>query len=151
MLIVRLANVERLRITTESEDTVRSKGIWSPTSYVALVGPIVRIASTFAIIVKGPGSVLQARRGTKALLHRCDGWVRVCAGSGPDQCAVREWRVSSTAQVSILSQPCQAGTGSEVKVPLKDTLNPTNYVALFGAIAQILASTVAIIIVAREL
>jgi len=36
-------------------------------------------------------------------------------------------------------------------VPLKDTSNPTNYAGLFGAIAQILASTVAIIVVATKL
>ena len=41
--------------------------------------------------------------------------------------------------------------GSEVNVPLKDTSNPTNKVALFGAIAQILASTVAIIAIATRL
>jgi SLBB domain len=41
--------------------------------------------------------------------------------------------------------------GSEVSVPLKDTSNPTNKVALFGAIAQILASTVAIIAIATKL
>ena len=41
------------------------------------------------------------------------------------------------------------GPGSEVFVPATDPLAPhTDYVALFGAIAQILASTVAIIVVA---
>ena len=39
------------------------------------------------------------------------------------------------------------GPGSEVFVPVKDTTGRTNYVALFGAIAQILASTVAIVVV----
>ena len=43
------------------------------------------------------------------------------------------------------------GPGSEVTVPVKDMSNPTNKVALFGAIAQILASTVAIIVVATRL
>jgi hypothetical protein len=42
--------------------------------------------------------------------------------------------------------------GSEVSVPAKDPNAPhTDYVALFGAIAQVLASTVAIIVVAAEL
>jgi len=40
---------------------------------------------------------------------------------------------------------------SEVTVPPKDTSNTTSYAALFGAIAQILASTVAIIVVATKL
>src|SRR3989475_534930 len=39
------------------------------------------------------------------------------------------------------------GPGSEVFVPVKDTTAGTNYVALFGAMAQILASMVAIIVV----
>jgi len=39
------------------------------------------------------------------------------------------------------------GPGSEVFVPVKDTTGRTNYVALFTAIAQILASTVAIVVV----
>ena len=43
------------------------------------------------------------------------------------------------------------GPGSEVFVPSKDPNEPrTDKVALFGAIAQILASTVAIIVVARR-
>ena len=42
------------------------------------------------------------------------------------------------------------GPGAEVTVPVKDTSNPTNKAALFGAIAQILASTVAIIVVATR-
>jgi protein involved in polysaccharide export with SLBB domain len=39
------------------------------------------------------------------------------------------------------------GPGAEVLVPVKDTTEKTNYVALFGAIAQIVASTVTIIYV----
>jgi hypothetical protein len=42
------------------------------------------------------------------------------------------------------------GPGSEVFVPAKDLSQRTDYVALFGAIAQILASTVAIIVVATR-
>ena len=43
------------------------------------------------------------------------------------------------------------GPGSEVLVPFKDPNAPhTDYVSLFGAIAQILASTVAIIVVATR-
>ena len=42
------------------------------------------------------------------------------------------------------------GPGSEVFVPAKDPSERTDYVALFGAIAQILASTVAIVVVATR-
>ncbi|HYT81909.1 MAG TPA: hypothetical protein VEK86_00560, partial [Gemmatimonadales bacterium] len=42
------------------------------------------------------------------------------------------------------------GPGSEVFVPVRDTTQHTNYVQLFGSIAQIVASTVAIIVVAGK-
>jgi protein involved in polysaccharide export with SLBB domain len=42
------------------------------------------------------------------------------------------------------------GPGSEVFVPARDSTDRTNYVALFGAIAQILASTVAIVVVVTK-
>ena len=43
------------------------------------------------------------------------------------------------------------GPGSEVFVPVKDTLARTDWVALAGAIAQILASVVTIAVVATKL
>ena len=43
------------------------------------------------------------------------------------------------------------GPGAEVTVPVKDTSHPTDKVALFGAIAQILASTLAIVLLATKL
>lgn len=42
------------------------------------------------------------------------------------------------------------GPGSEVFVPVKDTTQHKDYTAIFGAIAQIVASTVAIIVVATR-
>src|SRR2546429_9405089 len=42
------------------------------------------------------------------------------------------------------------GPGSEVFVPARDSTERTNYVALVGAVAQILASTVAIIVGLRR-
>ncbi len=42
------------------------------------------------------------------------------------------------------------GPGSEVFVPVKDTTEKVNYMALVGGLAQILASTVAIIVVLRR-
>ena len=35
-------------------------------------------------------------------------------------------------------------------MPVKDTTAGTNYVALFGAIAQIMASTIAIVVIATR-
>ena len=51
----------------------------------------------------------------------------------------------------FFSNDPKPGPGAEVYVPPKDLTAPhTDYVALFGAIAQILASTVAIIVVAKQ-
>ena len=51
----------------------------------------------------------------------------------------------------LSSSDPEPGPGSEVFVPPKDLTAPhTDYVALFAAIAQILASTVAIIVVAKQ-
>jgi len=54
-----------------------------------------------------------------------------------------------TRNTCFLPTDPNPGPGSEVMVPVKDLANPTNYVALVSAIAQILASTVRIIVVAR--
>ena len=62
---------------------------------------------------------------------------------------VRGRRGGYAAQMVVLSE--RSDCGGEATVPLKDTSNPTNYAQLFGAIAQILASTVAIIVVATKL
>jgi protein involved in polysaccharide export with SLBB domain len=47
----------------------------------------------------------------------------------------------------VFSSAPEPGPGSEVFVPLKDPSERTDYVSLFGAIAQLLASTLAIIVV----
>jgi len=60
-----------------------------------------------------------------------------------------EVRTKHKKLVFFTSSPTPA-PGSEVYVPVKDLSHPTDYVALFGAIAQILASTVAIIVVATR-
>jgi hypothetical protein len=59
--------------------------------------------------------------------------------------------VETPHKVLFFTSSPTPGPGSEIVVPVKDTSNPTNKVALFGAIAQILASTVAIIAIATKL
>ncbi len=53
--------------------------------------------------------------------------------------------------ISWLAALPGSGLGSEVVVLTKDLSHPTDKVALFGAIAQILASSVAIIAIATNL
>jgi len=56
-----------------------------------------------------------------------------------------------TKQKSFLySSNPEPGPGSEVFVPAKDSTAHTDWVAMAGAIAQILAATVAIIVVATQ-
>jgi len=74
--------------------------------------------------------------------------VIVFARGGADWCA----RVVRTRHRSIFGggDPTP-GPGSEVFVPTEDpNAKKTDYVSLFGAIAQILASTIAIIVVVRR-
>ena len=42
------------------------------------------------------------------------------------------------------------GPGAEVFVPTKDLNHPTDYVALFAAIAQILTASLAMILIAKK-
>ncbi len=51
--------------------------------------------------------------------------------------------------VFISSAP-KPGPGSEVFVPVRDTTEHTNYVQIVGSIAQIIASTIAIIVLATK-
>ncbi len=55
--------------------------------------------------------------------------------------------VRTTRKPLFVSRTPKPGPGSEEFVPVRDTTERTNCVQLFGAIAQILASTVAIIVV----
>ena len=55
--------------------------------------------------------------------------------------------VRTRQRTLFVSSDPKPGPGSEVFVPVKDTTEKTNYVALVGGIAQILASMVAIIVV----
>ncbi len=51
----------------------------------------------------------------------------------------------------FFSSSPKPGPGSEVFVPVRDTTQGTNYVQLFGSIAQIIASTVTAIYVIKHL
>jgi len=99
--------------------------------------------------VNSPGSVLY-RRGAKL-----DYYLSAAAASRgrrkeAGERAVRERR-GPDAPWRPVRQQSHAGAGSEVVVPFKDPNAPhTDTVALFGAIAQILASTVAIIVIAKR-
>ncbi len=109
--------------------------------------PSVRVTGA----VNSPGSVL-FRRGASLdyYLSAAGGFTRV-AEKGQVSVRYANGEVRTRRRSLLFSSNPAPGPGSEVLVPFKDPNAPhTDTVALVGAIAQILASTVAIIVVARR-
>jgi protein involved in polysaccharide export with SLBB domain len=101
--------------------------------------------------VNSPGSVLYRRgAGLDYYLSAAGGFNRV-ADKGAVSVRLANGEVRTKSRWLFVSNSPTPGPGSEVFVPAKDPNEPrTDKVALFGAIAQILASTVAIIVVATR-
>src|SRR5438093_153437 len=59
-------------------------------------------------------------------------------------------QVRTRRRALLVSSDPKPGPGSEVFVPVRDTTQHVNYVQLIGGIAQIVASTIAIIVVATK-
>ncbi len=109
--------------------------------------PSVRVTGA----VNSPGSVL-FRRGASLdyYLGAAGGFTRA-AEKGEVSVRYANGEVRTRRRSLFFSSNPAPGPGSEVLVPAKDPNAPhTDTVALVGAIAQILASTVAIIVVARR-
>jgi protein involved in polysaccharide export with SLBB domain len=109
--------------------------------------PSVRVSGA----VNSPGSVLYRRgAGLDYYLSAAGGFNRV-ADKGAVSVRFANGEVRTKSRFLFVSTSPSPGPGSEVVVPAKDPNEPrTDKVALFGAIAQILASTVAIIVVATR-
>lgn len=109
--------------------------------------PSVRVAGA----VNSPGSVLYRRgAGLDYYLSAAGGFSRV-ADKGGVSVRFANGEVRTKSRWLFVSTSPTPGPGSEVFVPAKDPNEPrTDMVALVGAIAQILASTVAIIVVATR-
>ena len=109
--------------------------------------PSVRVAGA----VNAPGSVLYKKGAGLGYYIDAAGGFAYTADKGRASVRYADGEVHTRHKFLFFRSDPVPGPGSEVNVPLKDTSNPTNYAALFGAIAQILASTVAIIVVATKL
>ena len=108
--------------------------------------PSVRVTGA----VNSPGSVLY-RNGARLdyYLSAAGGFTR-SAEKGQVSVRFANGEVRTRGHGLFRSNP-KPGPGSEVYVPAKDPNAPhTDMVALFGAVAQILASTVAIIVIAKR-
>jgi protein involved in polysaccharide export with SLBB domain len=110
--------------------------------------PSVRIGGA----VNSPGSVLYRRgAGLDYYLSAAGGFSRA-ADKGAVSVRFANGEIRTKRRTFLFSSSPAPGPGSEVFVPSRDPNEPrTDKVALFAAIAQILASTVAIIVVARRL
>ena len=101
--------------------------------------------------VNAPGSVLYKKGAGVGYYIDAAGGFAYTADQGRTSVRNADGEVETRHKWLFFRSDPKPGPGSEVTVPVKDTANPTNYAALFGAIAQILASTVAIIVVATKL
>src|SRR5437868_963847 len=109
--------------------------------------PSVRVTGA----VNSPGSVLYRKgAGLDYYLSGAGGFTRN-AEKGQVSVRYANGEVKTRRRSLLFSSNPAPGPGSEVSVPAKDPNAPhTDTVALFGAIAQILASTVAIIVIATR-
>jgi polysaccharide export outer membrane protein len=101
--------------------------------------------------VNSPGSVLYRRgAGLDYYLSAAGGFSRL-ADKGHVSVRFANGEARTRRNGFLFSSSPTPGPGSEVFVPSRDPSEAkTDYVALFGAVAQILASTIAIIVVARR-
>jgi len=101
--------------------------------------------------VNSPGSVLYRRgAGLDYYLSAAGGFTQR-ANKGGVSVRLANGETRSRRRTLFFSSNPTPGPGSEVFVPFKDpTEAKTDYVALFGAIAQIVASTIAIIVVVKK-
>jgi len=109
--------------------------------------PSVRVVGA----VHSSGSVLYRKgAGLQYYIDGAGGYTYL-ADKGRVSVRYANGTVATRHKVLFVASDPRPGPGAEVVVPVRDTSNPTNKVALFGAIAQILASTVAIIAIATKL
>ena len=108
--------------------------------------PSVRVQGA----VNSPGSVLwQQGRGLEYYIGAAGGFAHT-ADKGRVSVRYANGQVRTRRRTLLMSSDPKPGPGSEVIVPVRDTTQHTNYVQLFGGIAQIIASTIAIIVVATK-
>src|SRR5437016_893719 len=109
--------------------------------------PSVRVTGA----VNSPGSVLYRKGAGLDYYLSAAGGFAPQAAKGQVSVRYANGETRTRRRSLLFSSNPSPGPGSEVYVPAKDPNAPhTDTVALFGAIAQILASTVAIIVIAKR-
>src|SRR6266545_1354544 len=109
--------------------------------------PSVRVTGA----VNSPGSVLYQRGAPLDYYLEAAGGFTRAAEKGQVSVHYANGEVRTRRRTLFFRSDPTPGPGAEVIIPAKDPNAPrTDTVALFGAIAQILASTIAILVVARR-
>jgi len=133
-----------LRDTTAHDNVILHPG---DSISIPEYNPSVRVLGA----VNAPGSILYKQGAGLGYYIDAAGGFTYTADKGRVTVRYADGEVDTRHKTLFFRSDPTPRPGSEVTVPLKDTSNPTNKAALFGAIAQILASTVAIIVVATKL
>jgi protein involved in polysaccharide export with SLBB domain len=108
--------------------------------------PAVKVSGA----VNSPGSVLYRRGADLNYYLGAAGGFAYTADKGKVSVRYANGEVRTRHHWFLATSDPKPGPGSEVLVPTRDLTQHTDYVALFGAVAQILASSVAIIVVLRR-
>src|SRR5207237_9983315 len=108
--------------------------------------PAVRVRGA----VDSPGSVIWKKGGNLEYYLEGAGGFSYRADKSKVSVRYANGEVRTRRRTIFGASDPKPGPGSEVFVPARDSTERTNYVALVGAIAQILASTVAIVVVLRR-
>ena len=101
--------------------------------------------------VNAPGSVLWAQGQSLSDYISAAGGFSYTADEGRVSVRYANGEVKTRHHFLFFHSNPKPGPGSEVTIPTKDLSHPTDYVALFGAIAQVLASSLAIVLLATKL
>jgi len=135
--------VGALRDRTSRDNVILQPG---DSIFIPEYEPSVRVQGA----VNSAGSVLwQQGRGLEYYISAAGGFAHT-ADKGKVSVRYANGQVRTRHRALLVSSNPKPGPGSEVFVPVRDTTQHTNYVQLVGGIAQIIASTIAIIVVARK-
>src|SRR5437867_4510170 len=135
--------VAALRDRTSRDNVILQPG---DSIFIPEYEPSVRVQGA----VNSAGSVLwQQGRGLEYYISAAGGFAHT-ADKGEVSVRYANGQVRTRRRALLVSSNPAPGPGSEVFVPVRDTTQHTNYVQLFGGIAQIIASTIAIIVVATK-
>lgn len=115
--------------------------------YIPEFEPTVKVNGA----VNAPGSVLWAQGQSLSDYISAAGGFSYTADEGRVSVRYANGEVKTRHHFLFFHSNPKPGPGSEVTIPTKDLSHPTDYVALFGAIAQVLASSLAIVLLATKL